>query len=56
MAESILGYRILGINIVYSKENFYKIRIEGALRKRIRHDYTNILSQILGKKVQIVYE
>lgn len=56
MIESLLGYKIMGVNIVYAAENFYKIRIENALRRRIRHDYSNILSQILGKKVQIVFE
>jgi transcription antitermination factor NusA-like protein len=53
--ENIISSPVLGVNKVYAKNEFYKIRVESRNKKRI-DPLKSLVSEILGKEVRFLYE
>ena len=56
IAESVLNSSIIGINILFAKQEKYRIRINKNNIKNIKKNMIKILEKILNKKVEISYE
>ena len=56
MIENILGFPIIGINVLYSKGETYRIRIQKQFQRRLRHEYVEAVNVLLDKKVDVVFE
>lgn len=56
MAESLLNTPIIGINILYSGKERYILRINKMYRKNVKRDMIGIIENIIGKKLEIIFE
>lgn len=54
MVEEVLNVPVIAINVVYAGSEHYKIRIESRLKSRVKD--TSVLSEILGKNAEVVFE
>ncbi|MBI2076123.1 MAG: hypothetical protein HYT72_02655 [Candidatus Aenigmarchaeota archaeon] len=56
MIENIFGFPIIGINVLYSKEQRYRVRVQKQFQRRLRHEYVEAVNALLDKKVDVVFE
>ena len=56
MAEKILSTPVIGVNVLYSGDEKYRIRIQSIYRRKISQGMISVAEDILGKKVEVVYE
>lgn len=54
--ESVLGTDIVGINVLYTPKEIYRIRVQRLFRNRIKSEGVPALNALLGKKYEIVFE
>ncbi len=54
--ESLFNVPVIGINILYSGSESYRIRIEKKFERRIDKDIIKILDRLFGKKAEVVFE
>ncbi len=54
--ESLFNAPVIGINILYSGGESYRIRIEKKFERRIGRDVIKILDKLFGKKAEVVFE
>ena len=54
--ESVLGTDIIGINILYSPKEKYRIRVQRIFRNRIKNEHLLALNALLGKDYEVVIE
>ena len=56
MIEDMLMVPVIGMNIIYSNDEKFKIRIQKIHRNRVHEDRIENLEKILGKKFLVSYE
>ncbi len=54
--ERILGVDIIGINVLYSPKQTYKIRVQKLFRHRINGGQIRAINGLLGKAYEVVFE
>jgi len=54
--ESILGTDIIGINILYSPKEKYRIRVQRFFRNRVNNEKINVINSLLDKDFEVVFE
>ncbi|MBI3190369.1 KH domain-containing protein [archaeon] len=55
LIESIVSAPIVGINKVYGKEEYYKVRMEKRFKERVG-SMSPVLSKVVGKEVKLMFE
>lgn len=54
--ESLLNAPVIGINILYSGSESYRIRVEKKFERRIDRDVIGVLGRLSDKKTEVVFE
>lgn len=56
VAEKVLNVPVIGINILYSGGESYKIRIQKQYQRKVKQEAASMLDKIFDKNVQLVFE
>ncbi len=54
--ENLFNVPVIGINILYSGSESYRIRIEKKFERRVDKDVISVLGRLLSKKTEVVFE
>lgn len=54
--ESLLNAPVIGINILYSGSESYRIRVEKKFERRMDKDVIGVLGKLFDKKTEVVFE
>lgn len=54
--ENVLGTDIIGINVLYTPKEKYRIRVQRIFRNRVNNEHVHVLNSLLGKDFDVVFE
>lgn len=54
--EKVLGTDIIGVNVLYTPKERYRIRVQKIFRNRVKPDSVAALKDLLGKDYEVVFE
>lgn len=54
--EGVLGTGIIGINVLYTPKEIYRIRVQKIFRNRVKNEHVRALNELLEKTYEIVFE
>jgi len=54
--ERVLGTNIIGINILYSPKETYRIRLQRVFRNRVKDEHVAAINSLLGKNYELIFE